>query len=133
MALSWSDTPRSTESDQNTRPTAERGIPGSKVLGADVGCRYWPSWAGSDLPRRVWSAHVRPLLDLALQDLLDPEPDVPELHGPTTKGCLSLDIPRSATVAYLFAAACAVGDSACAAALGSWLRGRLVRRDRAGI
>eukprot|EP00418_Pyrodinium_bahamense_P086220 CAMPEP_0179051334 /NCGR_PEP_ID=MMETSP0796-20121207/21192_1 /TAXON_ID=73915 /ORGANISM="Pyrodinium bahamense, Strain pbaha01" /LENGTH=544 /DNA_ID=CAMNT_0020747873 /DNA_START=71 /DNA_END=1705 /DNA_ORIENTATION=- len=89
---------------------------------------YWAPWSPY-LPGRVWHERVRPLLDPALPDLLQPLQGVQE-HGPTTCTCLTLDIPRIPVVAFLFAAAAAIGDAEIADKLLAWLRS--VARSKEG-
>merc|ERR1711879_141057 len=79
------------------------------------------------LPSRVWFERVRPLLDLALPSLLEPLKEEPK-HGPSTGTCATLDIPKTAASAYLFAAAAAVGDVPIAEQLCNWLR-NISRRE----
>lgn len=81
---------------------------------------YWAPWS-NHLPRQVWHKCVRPLLDAALPNLLEPIGSDSN-HGPSTATCMTLDIPRTATVAYLFAAAASVEDRCVAEQLCSWLR-----------
>jgi len=81
---------------------------------------YWCPWS-KQFPVQVWYGRVRPLLDEALPSLLAPIGSV-RMHGPSTATCATLDIPRTPTIAYLFSAAAAVGDSNIADKLGAWLR-----------
>lgn len=100
-------------------------------LGADGwSVAYWVPWS-PQLPARVWRERVRPVLDPALPALLEPLQEKEAAHGPTTSTCCTLDIPRTASIAYLFAAASAVGDRAVASAMQSWLLAAS-RRDHAG-
>jgi len=100
-------------------------------LGADGwSVAYWVPWSPR-LPAQVWRERVRPVLDPALPALLAPLHEEEAIHGPTTSTCCTLDIPRTASIAYLFAAASAVGDRAVASAMQSWLLSAS-RRDSAG-
>lgn len=97
-------------------------VPIGHLAGDGWSFSYWPSWSPSlATVQTVWYSHLRPMLDPILDKLTDKN-IVDPFAGPPSKGCLCLDMPRSATAAFLFSSAAVVGDNEVAGPLCNFVR-----------